>query len=144
MRLLIHFLYNQRFRAYNTLERYVWEEKPLAKKREHRLLRGVPVGLGGVFRLLPIVWSYGQLSYHLLRDERVSLAAKVGLIIGGLLVFGPWDLIPASLPVIGELSDFLLLLVVIQIFLHAIPQQIIEEHIEKLGLQGRIRVLLRP
>ncbi|MCL4541582.1 MAG: hypothetical protein M1396_04505 [Chloroflexi bacterium] len=116
----------------------------MAKKREHRLLRGVPMGLGDAFRLLPIVWRYGQLSYHLLRDERVSMPAKAGLIAGGLLVFGPWDVIPASLPVIGELSDFLLLLAVIQLFLRVIPQPIVEEHIERLGLQGRIRVLLRP
>ncbi|MCL4508043.1 MAG: hypothetical protein M1296_00795 [Chloroflexi bacterium] len=115
----------------------------MAKKQRERLLNGIPLGFTGAIRLLPLVWRYGQLSYHLLRDSRVSWGAKVSLVTGLALVFGPWDLLPASLPVIGEISDFLLLLVVVQIFLHFVPQPVVDEHIERLGLHGQVRVLLR-
>ncbi len=104
---------------------------------------GVPAGLGGALRLLPMLWRYGQLAFSLLRDPRVPVYAKIALIGGAVLVLSPLDLIPESIPVFGQISDLFFLLAVIQVFLRLIPAPIVDEHIEKLGLQGHVRVLLR-
>lgn len=111
----------------------------MAKKRES----GIPMGLGGAIRLLPMLWKYGQLSYSLLRDPRIPLGLKIGLVTGAVVVLSPLDLFPTAIPIIGEISDFFFLLLVIQIFLRLVPREIVEEHIEKLGLEGQVRVLLR-
>ena len=104
---------------------------------------GLPAGIGGALRLLPMVWRYGNLAFSLLRDERVPVYAKVALIGGAALVLSPLDLIPESIPVFGQISDLFFLLVVIQLFLRLVPQALVDEHITKLGLQGQVRVLLR-
>lgn len=113
----------------------------MAKKK--RGAGGMPMGLGGALRLLPMLWKYGQLAFSLLQDARVPLYLKVALVSGAILVLSPIDLIPSSIPVLGEISDFFFLLLAIQIFLRLLPQSIVDEHIEKLGLQGQVRVLLR-
>lgn len=111
----------------------------MAKKRE----AGIPMGLGGAIRLLPMLWKYGQLSFSLLKDPRIPVVLKVGLITGAVVVLSPLDLIPTAIPIIGEISDFFFLLLVIQVFLRLVPREIVEEHIQKLGLEGQVRVLLR-
>ncbi|MGI8912468.1 MAG: YkvA family protein [Chloroflexota bacterium] len=105
---------------------------------------GKAMGLGGAFRMLPMLWKYGQLAFSLLQDTRVPAYLKIGLISGALLVLSPIDLIPEAIPVLGQISDFFILLVVIQLFLRLVPKDVVDEHIEKLGLQGQVKVLLRP
>lgn len=114
----------------------------MAKKKGNAA--GIPSGLGGAIRLLPMLWKYGQLAFSLLQDRRVSTVSKVALVAGAVLVLSPLDLIPSAIPVIGEISDFFFLLLVIQVFLRLVPRDIVDEHIQKLGLQGQVRVLLRP
>ena len=105
---------------------------------------GIPMGLGGAIRLLPMLWKYGQLAFSLLQDARVPIYMKVALVTGAVVVLSPLELIPSAIPVIGEISDFFFLLLVIQLFLRLIPREIVDEHIQKLGLEGQVRVLLRP
>jgi uncharacterized membrane protein YkvA (DUF1232 family) len=105
---------------------------------------GKAMGLGGAFRMLPMLWKYGQLAFSLLQDARVPVYLKVGLVSGALLVLSPIDLIPEAIPVLGQISDFFILLVVIQLFLRLVPKDVVDEHITKLGLQGQVKVLLRP
>ena len=104
---------------------------------------GKAMGLGGALRMLPLLWKYGHLAFSLLQDARVPVYMKIGLVTGALLVLSPIDLIPEAIPVLGQISDFFFLLLVIQLFLRLVPQDVVEEHIEKLGLQGQVRVLLR-
>jgi uncharacterized membrane protein YkvA (DUF1232 family) len=101
------------------------------------------LGFGGALRMLPMLWKYGQLAFSLLQDARVPVYMKVGLISGALLVLSPIDLIPEAIPVLGQISDFFILLLVIQLFLRIAPREVVDEHIAKLGLEGQVKVLLR-
>lgn len=104
---------------------------------------GLPMGFGGAVRMLPMLWKYGQLAFSLLQDARVPMYMKIALVGAAVLVLSPVDLIPEAIPVLGQISDFFFLLLVIQVFLRFVPRAIVDEHIEKLGLQGQVRVLLR-
>jgi len=101
------------------------------------------LGFGGALRMLPMLWKYGQLAFSLLQDACVPVYMKIGLISGALLVLSPIDLIPEAIPVLGQISDFFILLLVIQLFLRIAPREVVDEHIAKLGLEGQVKVLLR-
>jgi uncharacterized membrane protein YkvA (DUF1232 family) len=111
------------------------------KKRDGK--GGKALGLGGALRMLPMLWKYGQLAFSLLQDARVPLYMKVALVSGAVLVLSPIDLVPEAIPILGQISDFFILLLVIQLFLRLAPREVVDEHIAKLGLQGQVRVLLR-
>ncbi len=106
-------------------------------------LPGLPVGIAGALKLLPLLWKYGSLTWSLMQDRRVPVYARVALIVGLGLVFSPLDLLPSSIPFVGQISDIVMLLAVLQIFLRLVPASVVDEHITKLGLEGQVKVLLR-
>lgn len=78
-----------------------------------------------------------RLGYALFRDDRVPMwqrASAVGL-VG--LILSPLDL-PGDIPVIGQLWDFTLAVVVLDAFIQMAPAHVVNEHIVRLGLEKKV------
>ncbi len=90
--------------------------------------------------LLPIASrapQYGRLFIDLVRDERIPLARKAGLAAAvGYLVLGR-DLIPDDLPLIGGLDDVIVIVLAIDLFLDGVPDEVLDERLETLGVDRR-------
>ncbi len=90
--------------------------------------------------LLPIASrapQYGRLFMDLVRDERIPLARKAGLAAAvGYLVLGR-DLIPDDLPLIGGLDDVIVIVLAIDLFLDGVPDEVLDERLEALGVDRR-------
>jgi uncharacterized membrane protein YkvA (DUF1232 family) len=81
--------------------------------------------------------QFVRLYWRLLRDGRVSVWPKALLLVGLLYLVSPIDLIPDVLPVIGEVDDLLLLIVVCRLFIYLCPPEIVREHVRRIGSEGR-------
>lgn len=90
--------------------------------------------------LLPIASrapQYARLFLELVRDERTPLARKAALAAAlGYLVVGR-DLIPDDLPLIGGLDDVIVIVLAIDLFLDGVPDEVLHEKLDELGLDPR-------
>jgi len=90
--------------------------------------------------LLPIASrapQYGRLFVDLLLDDRTPLPRKAALAAAaGYLIVGR-DLIPDDLPVIGGLDDLIVVVLAIDLFLDGVPDDVLEEKLEALGVDRR-------
>ena len=78
-----------------------------------------------------------RLGYVLMRDYRVPLWQR-GSALGILaLIFSPLDVV-GDIPIIGQFWDFTLSVVVLDAFIAMAPASVVNEHILKLGVQGKI------
>lgn len=100
----------------------------------------LPKGIGGLIGLLPALAQHGRLTLSLFQDPRVSPVAKGLLVLLGLLIVSPLDLLN-DIPVIGQVTDGFFVLLTMQLFLRLCPRGIVDEHIEKLGLRGKVKLL---
>jgi uncharacterized membrane protein YkvA (DUF1232 family) len=73
-----------------------------------------------------------QLAGDLFRDERVPLGVRIVMPFVVLYLILPIDLIPDFIPIIGQLDDLALIILVLGLLLRAMPVTVIEEHIERL------------
>lgn len=71
----------------------------------------------------------GQIAWHLYTDPRVSLLLKAAVPIAALLYFIlPIDLLPDFIPVIGQLDEVALVLLLIRLFVSLAPADVVEEY----------------
>lgn len=82
-----------------------------------------------------------RLGYALIRDSRVPLWQRAGVL--GLLglIFSPLDFI-GDIPLVGQFWDFTLAVVVLDWFIGTAPAEVVNHHIQRLGLQRKFP--LRP
>ena len=78
-----------------------------------------------------------KLSLALFKDPRVPASSKV--LLGGavVLILSPIDL-PNWVPMLGQAADIFFLINVLDKFITTAPRAIVQEHIARLGLQGKI------
>jgi uncharacterized membrane protein YkvA (DUF1232 family) len=62
---------------------------------------------------------------RLRRDERVPVRAKVAVVLAGLWVLSPVDLIPEFLPVIGPLDDVVVVALALRYAARRVPRQVL-------------------
>lgn len=90
--------------------------------------------------LLPIASrapQYGRLFLDLLLDERTPMPRKAALAVAaGYLVAGR-DLIPDDVPVIGGIDDLIVLVLAIDLFLDGVPDEVLDEKLDALGVDRR-------
>ncbi len=92
--------------------------------------------LGGALDAVRKLPAYARLVWGLARDERVGGAQKLILvgIIGYLLM--PIDVIPDFLPILGQLDDVAVVLLGLDLFIKAAPQDVVDEHLGRIA-KGR-------
>lgn len=74
----------------------------------------------------------GQIAWRLYTDPRISLLLKVAVPAAALLYFiMPVDLLPDFIPVIGQLDEVALVLLLIRLFVALAPSDIVEEYRRK-------------
>jgi uncharacterized membrane protein YkvA (DUF1232 family) len=77
---------------------------------------------------------YASLIWALVRDSRVPASHKAILAVaGGYLVVGH-DLIPDDIPIVGRLDDLAVVVLAVEVFLDGVPQDVLEEKLEALGI----------
>lgn len=72
-------------------------------------------------RLLRTLFAQARLAVRLLREPRVPLFTKALPVLAGLYVIAPLDLVLDVLPVLGQLDDLVVILVMLEIFLRLCP-----------------------
>jgi uncharacterized membrane protein YkvA (DUF1232 family) len=80
---------------------------------------------------------YGRLLMELVRDARVPLKTKAILGAAAAYIASPIDLIPDFLPFIGRIDDAAVLVLAVDYFLEAVPRELVMEHMNELGIDGR-------
>ena len=88
-------------------------------------------------RFLRHLPQFVRLYWRLLRDPRVSIWPKALLVAGVLYVVSPVDLIPDVLPVIGEVDDLVVLIVVCRLFVYLCPPEVVRDHVHRISTEGR-------
>jgi len=80
---------------------------------------------------------YTRLLWELVRDERIPSTRKAVLAgaLGYLLVGR--DLVPDSLPIVGGLDDLVVVVLAIDLFLDGVPDELIDEKLDVLGIDRR-------
>lgn len=74
----------------------------------------------------------GQIAWKLYNDPRVSMLLKVAVPVIGLLYFiMPIDLLPDFIPVIGQLDEVAIALLLIRMFVALAPTDIVAEYRNK-------------
>jgi uncharacterized membrane protein YkvA (DUF1232 family) len=77
--------------------------------------------------------TYARLVWGLARDPRVPAAPKLLLAgIAGYLLM-PLDIIPDFLPVLGQLDDVAVVLLGLELFIRAAPQNVVDEHLGRIA-----------
>ena len=76
-----------------------------------------------------------RLYWRLLTDRRVPLWPKAVLVGSLAYVASPFDLVPDLMPVVGQLDDLTLLVLVGRAFLWWCPADVVAEHMQALRLR---------
>ena len=82
-----------------------------------------------IVRHLP---RFVRLYWRLFRDARVSLWAKSVLVLAGLYILFPFDFLPDTLPVVGEIDDLVIFLAACKLFMYLCPPEVVYEHIQRI------------
>ena len=79
-----------------------------------------------------------QLAWNLMMDPRVSMMTKVlvPILAVGYFIL-PIDLLPDVVPILGQLDDVAVLLLLMRLFISLAPPNIVAEHKARSSGQGR-------
>lgn len=64
---------------------------------------------------------------RLRKDPRVPARAKIAVVLAGLWVLSPIDLVPEFLPVIGPLDDVIVIALALRYAARAVPREVLAE-----------------
>ena len=88
-----------------------------------------------VARHLP---SFARLYWRLFRDRRVSLLPKALLVLIGIYLFSPFDVVPDFIPVIGQMDDLAVGLGGLWLFIQLCPPPVVREHVKRIAAEAPI------
>lgn len=88
--------------------------------------------LGPLLLKLP---RYGKLLLSLSQEPTLGLAQRLSLAGTVIYAFSPIDLIPGVIPILGQVDDLVVLLLVIRSVVYSCPNQIGRRHLAKAGLE---------
>lgn len=107
-----------------------------AVRRTSRRRSGFRLGMRWM-AILPVAGRapmYARLIWALVRDSRVPASHKAILAIaGGYVVMGR-DLISDDVPIVGRLDDLAVVVLAVEIFLDGVPEDVLVEKLEALGI----------
>src|SRR5712692_6837458 len=79
---------------------------------------------GGIWAVL----KQARLTFHLLRDARTPMLAKLVVPMTCLYLISPINLVPNLIPIVGPIDDLGVLLLGLWLFLKLCPQHLVDEH----------------
>jgi uncharacterized membrane protein YkvA (DUF1232 family) len=77
--------------------------------------------------------SFIRLYWRLLKDRRVSFWPKALLVAAVAYVVLPFDLIPDTIPLLGEIDDVVIFVAAARWFLQLCPPDVVREHARTIG-----------
>jgi uncharacterized membrane protein YkvA (DUF1232 family) len=77
--------------------------------------------------------SFARLYWRLFRDRRVSFLPKALLVLIGLYLFSPLDVVPDLVPVIGAVDDLAVGLGGLWLFVRLCPPPVVREHVIRIA-----------
>ena len=83
------------------------------------------VGTRDIIFALPDI---AKLLYRVIRDDRVPIVVRGGLVAVGAYLALPFDIVPDWVPFVGQLDDFVILTFGIRTLLRQVPEPIIRQH----------------
>ena len=87
--------------------------------------------------ILQEIWQNGQLAWRLYGDPRVSFLLKAMAPVLGLAYFiMPIDLIPDLIPVLGQLDEIAIFLLLMRLFISLAPPELVAEHRDAMSPHG--------
>lgn len=69
-----------------------------------------------------------KLLWNVIRDKRVPMLVRGGLVGIGAYLALPFDVVPDWLPVLGQVDDVVMLTVGVRAMLRQVPEPVIREH----------------
>ena len=79
--------------------------------------------------ILQEIWQNGQLAWRLYSDPRVSFLLKAMVPVLGLAYFiMPIDLLPDFIPVLGQLDEVAVVLLLVRLFISLAPPEVVAEY----------------
>ncbi len=79
--------------------------------------------------ILQEIWQNGQLAFRLFADGRVPVVLKALVPVVALAyVIMPIDLLPDFIPVLGQLDEVAIILLLVKLFISLAPQEIVAEY----------------
>lgn len=82
----------------------------------------------GPFQWLMVVPRLIMLAVRLLMDSRVPGATRAALAGGMLYIISPIDLVPDFIPVIGQLEDAVLAMLLVDMMINSVDPKLVAEH----------------
>ncbi len=77
---------------------------------------------------------YARLLWALIGDARVPPGRKALLVVAGIYIISPFDLIPERVPLLGALDDVAVMVLAIDTFLEGLPPALVAEKLDELGI----------
>lgn len=84
------------------------------------------------FNNLQGLWLRIRLTWRLLNDDRVPVWTKVIPMLTFAYLFSPIDVLPDVFLVLGQFDDFVVLYGGLELFERAVPEEVVEEHRQRL------------
>lgn len=79
--------------------------------------------------ILQEIWQNGQVAWRLYTDPRVSFLLKAMVPVLALAYFiMPIDLLPDFIPLIGQLDEVAIMLLLVRLFIALAPQDVVAEY----------------
>ena len=89
-----------------------------------------PSRIGGMIGYLP---QFVRLFYRLMKDERVSIFAKLTPFLILLMMFTPPAIELDFVPVVGEVDWLLAAYIALRLFVWLCPPEVVREHVERIA-----------
>lgn len=86
-------------------------------------------------RLVRHLPNFVRLYWRLFWDRRVSVWPKGLLLLSLLYWVSPIDIISDVIPVVGEIDDLVVLIVVCRLFMYMCPREVVQEHVGRIDAE---------
>lgn len=88
------------------------------------------------WQLLRQLPNFVRLYWRLFRDQRVSIWPKALLVLSVAYIVFPFDLLPDTIPFIGEIDDLVIFLAACKGFMYLCPRDVVQEHVRRIDAKG--------
>jgi uncharacterized membrane protein YkvA (DUF1232 family) len=78
------------------------------------------------------LWLSVRLSWRLMQDARVPIWMKAIPVLAALYIFSPIDVLPDFFLGLGQIDDFVIISMGLELFTRLAPSDVVEEHRQKL------------